>query len=284
MTPPAKSATRCAWPGIVKEFEGQDANDDILQARTWERHGRRNDPRASTVTSRRRCARSQCPCYSMAIGDGPLFPDHRRQVRTTAFYPMPGGLRADSLALGPSGGRSPGFGRCGLSEFAHPRVPRGAARTVAHCGDFDEPGVPFWRCDFCAANADEGGMSEADRGSPSSHGQRRQLDPRLDVEGGELVWVDDVRFRLRSQRQSRRSDAPMEPQESPLLPRAPRPARATVPFGSTRRNRCGIACLAVTRRSRRRYSHRSSPPRPRRRSSSARCWVNAPYRHRHRTP
>jgi homoserine O-acetyltransferase len=37
MSPPATSATD-AMTHIVKDFEGKDANDYILQARTWERH------------------------------------------------------------------------------------------------------------------------------------------------------------------------------------------------------------------------------------------------------
>ena len=75
-TPPAGSEAD-ALAAIIKGFEGADANDYILQARTWEHHDV-GATQASTATSRVRSNRSPSPCCTC-----------RRPRISTSHWPMP---------------------------------------------------------------------------------------------------------------------------------------------------------------------------------------------------
>ena len=108
-------------------FQSNDANDLILQARTWERHDVGATP-GFNGDVRARAAVDHGAVALHAVGNRPLFPDRRRALRG-AVHPARV-VRADSVALGPSGRRRRQPRRSRVSQRKH--RPSSSRGTGAH--------------------------------------------------------------------------------------------------------------------------------------------------------
>ena len=94
-------------------FANNDANDLILQARTWQRHDVGTTPGFNGDVEQRAPLDHRAGALH-AVGNRPLFPDRRRAVRGAVHPPrVP---RADSVAVGPPGRRGRQSGRSGVSQ------------------------------------------------------------------------------------------------------------------------------------------------------------------------